>query len=75
MKMSERLKAKVENDLGISVASGPHRIWGARGAAHRWRIETAEGHEYSCEDTMRESVATSKLGWLDTTTGRAISIE
>lgn len=61
MKLSEKLKAKIEQDLGVDVVAGPNRIWGVKGAAHRWEVTLSNGVRLTGEDTMAESVKTSKL--------------
>lgn len=61
MKLSEKLKAKVERDLGVEVDDGPNRIWGAKGAAHRWEVTLSSGITLTSEDTMADAVKTPKL--------------
>jgi len=61
MKLSEQLKLKIESDLNLEIREGPFRIYGVKGAAHRWYIRLKDGRELSCEDTMRDSVKTEKL--------------
>lgn len=61
MKLSERLKAKIEQDLGVEVVDGPHRIWGVKGAAHRWEVTLSGGITLTSEDTMADAVRTPKL--------------
>lgn len=61
MKLSEKLREKVEADLGVTVIDGPTRIYGLKGAAHRWEVKLLDGRELSCEDTMAEAVNTEKL--------------
>lgn len=61
MKLSEKLKAKVERDLGVEVDDGPNRIWGAKGAAHRWEVTLSSGIMLTSEDTMADSLRSPKL--------------
>lgn len=61
MKLSERLKAKVERDLGVEVIDGPRRIWGVKGAAHRWEVTLSSRITLTGEDTMADAVRTPKL--------------
>lgn len=60
-RVSEQLKRRIESDLGLAVKHGPKRIYGVKGAAHRWFIVTVDGEHISSEDTMKQSVNAAKL--------------
>jgi hypothetical protein len=72
--LSEKLKIKIEHDLGYKVLRGPSRIWGVKGAAHRWSVKLDVVGEISSEDTMAESVKSGKLHILQDGMHRYISV-
>lgn len=73
--VSSKLKDLIEDQLGLTVIEGPTRIYGLKGAAHRWSVRCAGGRELTGEDSMTDCVKSGRLGFVKDGIHTYISVE
>ncbi|MGN5048867.1 hypothetical protein ACTG16_23480 [Aeromonas sp. 23P] len=54
--VSQRLRNRLEDDLGVSLPKAPERIWGESSSACRWFVSDRNGIEYLSYHPMSECV-------------------
>lgn len=52
--VSEKLRARLEDEFKIVIPKPIQRIHGAKGAALRWDCYDSNGHHYISEDSMSD---------------------
>jgi hypothetical protein len=65
--VSEKLRARLEDEFNIIIPKPLNRIHGAKGAACRWDCYDSKGHHYISEDTMADCLKAEKLSRLTCT--------
>lgn len=53
---SQRLRNRLEDDLGIRLPAAPQRIWGEPSGSCRWFVNDDKGNEYLSYHPMSECV-------------------
>ena len=74
-RLSSKLKDLIEDQLDLTVIEGPTRIYGLKGAAHRWSIRCEGGLEFTGEDSMADCVKSGRLGFVKDGPHTYISVE